>query len=123
MKKFIKQHFTIVIAFSLPILLLATVGINAFIASKNVKTIYNFIYIACDARYTYSNNCTETYRYGVIDNQLIITSLNKPSNRSATPGQIFLYNTNTDTATEISITEAQNLKIFDGATSPDGVTF
>lgn len=131
--EFIKKNFAILLAFALPILLIAVVALSAYLPSLFLSTRYDFVYSTCtDGSNSYPYRCNEylRQRYGVVDNALAVnavdmTELKKDFPQGATPqyaNRIFFHDTKKNESREITLAEAQALKLDGLLTSPDGVT-
>ncbi len=133
MKAFLKRNAVILIAFSLPVILIVGVVLSTYIPSLFLSTNYDFVYTTCtDNGGYYSYNCREylQQRYTVLNNKLIM----KPelqyqdSDKDGvmdineyTP-RIFLHDTQKNQSKEITFEEAQQLSLNGLLSSPDGVT-
>jgi hypothetical protein len=135
MKEFIKKNFALLLAFSLPIILILGIAVSAYLPSFFISTSYNFIYATCsDGRdYYYSDHCNDylSKHYAVVNNKLVenyvdmaqYTNKNDSTNPSEKyTGRIFLYDTKKNESREITLTEAQTLTLNNLLTSPDGIT-
>lgn len=140
MKTFLKKNLTIVLAFGLPVVFIATVALSAYLPSLFLKTDYDYIYATCSGEPFYSPDECQAYleqRYSVVDGKLTIHEV--PDQRpldeysrtypdSATylrqrQSRLLLHDTQTNVSREISLEEAQQLTLNELLTSPDGVTF
>lgn len=135
MKEFIKKNFAVLLAFILPIVLIAVVALSTYLPSIFISTDYNFIYTSCNdgTNYYYSYNCN-TYlqkRYEVVDNKLVVNDIdpnqdldnNKiPDIKEGYTARIFLHDTEKNESREITLVEAQALSLNGLLTSADGVT-
>ncbi len=132
--EFIKKNFVILLAFILPILLIAIVALSTYLPSLFISTNYNFAYTACtDGANYYSYRCDDYLkkRYEVIDNKLVLNPVDTTqySDRKGVPDfkekytdRIFLHDTKKNESREITLAEAQTLSLNNLLTSPDGVT-
>jgi hypothetical protein len=134
MKEFIKKNFILLLAFLLPILLIAIVALSAYVPSLFISTNYNFIYTACTDGNNYYRYSCDTYlqkRYVVVDSKLVVNAvditqdLNKdgvPDFKEGYTDRIFLHDTKNNQSREITLDEAKTLTLNSLLTSPDGVT-
>jgi hypothetical protein len=130
--KFIKQNIVILIAFSLPILLIIGVALSIYIPSLFLSTKYNFVYIICaENNYRY-NNCNNYIqkRYSVVNNRIVINNIDPTldSDNNTIPDinenyttRIILHDTEKNESREIAFEEAQTLTLNNFEKSPDGV--
>jgi hypothetical protein len=133
MKDFIQKHLMVLIAFSLPVLLIIGVAVNALIPSLWLTTNYNFIYAACsdDGNYYYYD-CNDYLKeqFSVVDGKLFINDVTaKDRNNDGEidtqenyTARLFLHNTDTNETREITPEEARTYTLNELITSPDGVT-
>ncbi|HEY4512909.1 MAG TPA: hypothetical protein VJH06_00115 [Candidatus Paceibacterota bacterium] len=137
MKEFIKKNFAVLLAFLLPLALILIVTVGVYLPSLFVSTHYNFLYVSCvnsDNYYSYDYNCANygQKRYSVVNNTLsvnpvdMVADVNKDGvpdySRIADNARIFLHDTQKNESREISLVEAQSLRLDGLLTSPDGVT-
>ncbi len=134
MKEFIKKNLALLLAFILPIILIAIVALSTYLPSLFLSTSYNFVYSSCtDGTNYYSYRCDNYLqkRYSVVDNKLIINDIDptQDSDNNGTPdinenytARIFLHDTKNNESREITLEEAQTLTFNSLITSPDGVT-
>lgn len=134
MKEFFKHNLTLVLAFSLPILLILGVALSTYLPSLFLSTNYNFVYTTCtDGTNYYHYNC-DTYlknRFEVVDGRLAIKDIS-PTLDSNSNGitdlkenyeaRIFVHDTQKNESREITTEEALSLSLNNLITSPDGVT-
>lgn len=134
MKEFLKKNFVLLLAFLLPVVFIAVVALGAYISSRSVVTDYHFVYATCmDGRNYYQYPC-DTYlqkRYTVANNTLVVNSVDMTldSDKNGLPDfnakyidRLFLYNTKKHESREITLSEAQTMRLNGLLTSPDGVT-
>jgi len=135
MQTFLRKNFAIVLAFLLPILLIAGVAVTLYVPSLFLSTDYNFLYALCkDDRNYYNYGTCDSYlraRFTVVDGKLKDTpvdpklDLNKdglPDFSDTYGARVFLHDTQKNESREISVQEAQLLNLNNLLTSPDGVT-
>lgn len=134
MKEFIKKNFAILLAFILPVVLIAFVALSAYVPSVFMKTDYNFVYTSCDSSNYYPYNNCDPYlkkRFSVEDNKLVEKPVDLTEGvREGTPvpvdsgygARIFLHDTEKNVSREITLKDAQALSLDKLLTSPDGVT-
>ncbi len=133
--EFIKKNFAILLAFILPILLIAIVALSAYLPSLFLSTGYNFIYTSCTdgTNYYYAYNCDNylQQRYSVVGNKIVANNVDPTidSDNDSIPdinenytARIFLHNTLTNESREITYEEARTMTLNSLLTSPDGVT-
>lgn len=143
--EFLRKNFAILLAFILPIVLIAIVALSTYLPSLFLSTSYNFIYTSCTdgTNYYYSFNC-DSYlqkRYSVVSNKLVannidpslnlgndkMPALNSDNNKIPDinenyTARIFLHDTAKNESREITFEEAQTLTLNSLLTSPDGIT-
>ena len=133
--EFLKKNFAILLAFILPIVLIAVVALSAYLPSLFLSTGYNFVYTSCTdgTNYYYSYNCDNYLqkRYSVVDNKLVANTVDPTldSDNDKIPdinenyvARIFLHDTEKNESREITFEEAQTLTLNSLLTSPDSVT-
>lgn len=131
---FLKKNFALLLAFLLPVVLIAIVALSTYLPSLFLSTNYNFVYTACtDGRNYYQYPCDNYLqkRYVVVNNKLITKSVDvkEDADKNGIPDfneqytdRIFLHDTQKNVSREITLEEAQSLALNDLLTSPDGVT-
>lgn len=138
MKEFMKKNFAILLAFALPIALIAVVALSTYLPSLFLSTKYNFVYASCyDGRnyYPYDCNVYLKQHYSVKEGKLVtsVVDMKQDTNNDGLPDfgkefvgeyhdRIFLHDTEKNESREITLEEAQTLTLNDLITSPDGVT-
>lgn len=133
MKEFLKKNFAIVLAFVLPVALIAIIALSAYFPSFFLSTDYNFVYSVCTEGNSYSYRCYKypQKRYSVVNNKLVVHGIDPTldSDKDGIPDinenyniRLFLHNTEKNESREITIAEAQTLNLSNLLTSPDGVT-
>ena len=134
MKQFIKNNFVLLLAFTLPLILIIGIAISTYLPSLFLSTDYNFIYTACNEnRNSYPYNCNDYLQklYSVVGNKLVKNNvdMNQDSDKNGQPdfngkydSRIFLHNTQKNESREITLAEAEMLMLNGLLTSPDGVT-
>ncbi len=134
MKEFLKKNFAIVLAFVLPVALIAIVALSTYLPSLFFSTDYNFVYSSCtDGRNYYSYRCDNYLqkRYSVVNNKLVVNDIDstQDSDNDGIPdinenytARIFLHDTKKNESREITLEEAQTLSLSGLLTSPDRVT-
>ncbi len=134
MKEFFKQNLTLVVAFSLPVLLIIIVALSAYLPSLFPSTNYNFVYSACtDGTNYYNYNCNNYLhnRLVVVNGKLLVNDINPTldSDNDGIPDinenyheRIFLHDTEKNESREITMEEARSLSLNNLVTSPDGVS-
>jgi len=133
--EFLKKNIAILLAFILPIVLIAVVALSTYLPSLFLSTSYNFVYTSCadGINYYYSDNCDNYLqkRYSVVGNKLVANNIDPTldSDNDKTPdinenytARIFLHDTAKNESREITFEEAQALTLNSLITSPDGVT-
>ncbi|PJE64054.1 MAG: hypothetical protein COU90_04250 [Candidatus Ryanbacteria bacterium CG10_big_fil_rev_8_21_14_0_10_43_42] len=138
----IKKHAVVILAFALPLLLLAGVLVMAYMPRAHVSTEYDFIYATCDNAselYPYDCGLYLNSLYVVEDGKLKVRNVDvneqilnekRPFPVSDMPldgeqlyvARIFFHDTDKNESHEIAIEEAQALTLYGLLTSPDGVT-
>ena len=133
MKDFIKQNLTLVLAFTLPLLLILFITITTYIPSLLLSTKYDFIYVVCDENQNDYYSC-ESYlaeRYSVSNGYLVQNEVDMaldrnvdgvPDTSSDFSSRIFFHDTEANVSREITIEEASALPLSELLTSPDDVT-
>lgn len=130
--EFIKKNFVILLAFILPIALIAVIALNAYLPLSFISTNYNFVYVSCFGQSNYydCDNYLEK-RYLVVDNKIVANKTDSTlasDNRKTTDinenytARIFLHDTAKNESREITFEEAQALTLNSLITSPDGIT-
>lgn len=134
MKEFLKQNLTLVLAFLLPILLIATIALSTYLPSLLLSTNYNFIYATCannTGYYEYNCNKYLQNRYTVVNGKLLVNDtpfvidsnndniLDKELDFNS---RIFVHDTKKNESREITQEEAVGLTLNNLLTSPDGVS-
>ena len=134
MKEFFKQNLTLVLAFSLPILLIVIVALSTYLPSLFLSTNYNFVYSDCtDGTNYYYHNCNNYLqnRLVVVNGKLVVNDINPTldSDNDGIPDinenykeRIFLHDTEKNESREITIEEARGLSLNNLVTSPDGIS-
>lgn len=131
MKAFIKQNLTLVLAFSLPVILIVFVALSTYLPSLLLSTNYNFVYATCSNDNYY--NCSDylEQRYEVVEGKLTIKDVDPtidsdgdkiPDVKENYTTRLFLHDTKNNESREISPAEAQGLTLNNLLTSPDGVS-
>ena len=134
MKEFLKKNFAIVLAFVLPVALIAIIALSTYLPSLFLSTDYNFIYSSCTEGTNYYPYYCNNYlqkRYSVINGKIVVNSIDpvQDSDKDGVPdvnenytARIFLHDTKKNESREITLEEAQTLSLNGLLTSPDGVT-
>ena len=135
MKEFLKKNFAILLAFILPIALIAIIALSTYLPSLFLSTDYNFVYSSCtDGTNYYSDRRCDNYlqkRYSVVSNKLVVNAIDQaqdsdydgiPDINENYTARIFLHDTKKNESREITLEEAQTLTLNSLLTSPDGVT-
>ncbi len=134
MKAFLTKNFALVLAFLLPIVLIAAVAFSTYLPSQPLPTGYNFVYAVCTDGTNYSPYpCTNSLqkRYTVTSGTLAANEIgqSQDSDRNGIPdikenytSRIFLHDTKKNESREITLEDAQVLKLNSLLTSLDGVT-
>jgi hypothetical protein len=134
MKEFLKKNFALVLAFVLPITLIAVVALSTYLPSLFLSTNYNFIYSSCTEGTNYYPYYCNNYlqkRYSVLNEKIIVNAIDpaQDSDKDGIPdinenytARIFLHDTKKNESREITLEEAQMLSLNGLLTSPDGIT-
>lgn len=135
MKDFFKKNFALVLAFSLPVLLIVVIALSAYLPSLFISTDYNFVYSLCaDGTNNYYSYRCDNYlqkRYSVVNGQLIVNDIDPaldsddegiPDVKEGYTARLFLHDTQSNQTREITQEEAQSLTLNELITSPDGVS-
>ena len=134
MKELIKRNFIIILAFLLPVALIAIIALSTYLPSLFISTNYNFVYTSCtDGSNYYPYQCDNYLqkRYGVENNTLVqkpvdltqdLNNDGKPDYNPQYTDRIFLHDTEKNESREITLEEAKKLTLNSLLTSPDGVT-
>lgn len=124
MKKFLKKNYLVIIAFSLPVLLVVGVALSVYLPAFFLSTDYNFIYSTCADGNSYNYSQCNDYlkkKYSVVNNKLTVN--NVPNEKDLNFSErLFLHNNEKNESREITLAEAQGLNLSNLLTSPDGVT-
>jgi hypothetical protein len=145
MKESLRKNFTLILAFTLPAILIIGIAISVYLPSFFISTNYNFIYASCgDNIDNYSRNCN-TYlsnKYTVengkistledrtanIDNsnqeysQTGTSTLKKVTESPKYEVRLFFHDTAKNESREITLEEAKLFTLNNLITSPDGVS-
>jgi len=131
---YIKKNIIVIIAFALPLLLVAGIAITTYLPGALLSTNYNFVYATCDdGRGYYPYNCVNylSAKYAVVNGVLTEkpVSAEQDSDNDKTPDiqegyvvRFFLHDTKTNEGREIPLEEIQKLSFSGLITSPDGVS-
>ena len=134
MKEFLKKNFAIVLAFVLPVALIAIIALSTYLPSLFLSTDYNFIYSSCTEGTNYYPYYCNNYlqkRYSVVNGKIVINAIDpaQDSDKDGIPdinenytARIFLHDTKKNESREITLDEAQTLSLNGLLTSPDSVT-
>ncbi len=134
MEEFMKKNAIMVIAFALPVVLVAVVALSTYLPSLFFSTDYNFLYSSCTegaGSYSYDCNNYLQNRYTVVNNALAVNPIDplQDADKNGVPDvkknytvHIFLHDTRKNESKEITFEEAQRLQLDGLLTSPDGVT-
>ncbi len=131
--EFVKKNFAILLAFALPILLIGGVALSTYLPSLFLSTNYNFIYTSCADDTNYYYNCASYLekRYSVVGDTLVANSVDLSLDTDGDgvldadetyTARIFLHDTEKNESREITLKEAESLRLNSLLTSPDGVT-
>jgi len=132
MKEFIKKNITLVLAFALPIILIAVVALVAYVPSMFFNSNYNFIYATCGNENYYSYKCDSYLQklYSVVNGKLTVNQvalnidldhdgeIDFDKNYST---HIFFHDVKKNVSREITLQEAQKFSLNGLITDPDGV--
>ncbi len=134
MKEFFKQNLSLVLAFSLPIILIIIVAASTYLPSLYLSTNYNFIYSVCTDGTNYNHYYCNKYlknRLEVVNGKLVVQDINPtldsdndgiPDINESYKERIFLHDTAKNESREITIEEARELSLNNLLTSPDGIS-
>lgn len=135
MKDFFKNNFALVLAFSLPVLLIVVIALSAYLPSLFISTDYNFVYSSCtDGSNNYYSYRCDNYlqkRYSVVNGRLVVNDVDPtldsdsdgiPDVKEGYTARLFLHDTKNNETREITLQEAQSLTLNELITSPDGVS-
>ncbi len=134
MNQFLKKNFALLLAFALPIVLIAIVALSTYLPSLFLSTDYNFVYSSCtDGANYYRYRCDDYLqkRYVVVDDKLVVNTvdLTQDSDKDGVPDfnekytdRIFLHDTEKNESREITLAEGKSLTLSSLLTSPDGVS-
>lgn len=134
--EFIKKHFIMILAFTLPLLLIIGLAASTYIPSLLLSTQYNFVYATCGdgSNYYYEHSNCDVYLnslYMVENDKLLLRTVDpaQDSDNDKIPDiaenyvtRLFLHDTQTNEGREITLNEAQSLNLNVLITSPDGVS-
>lgn len=132
---FMKEHFVVILAFALPLLLIIGLAVSTYVPSLLLSTQYDFVYTTCGdgTNYYYEYNC-DTYLnslYKVENGKLLLRDVDslQDSDNDKTPDvaenyvtRLFLHDTQANEGREITLNEAQSFNFNELITSPDGVS-
>ena len=136
----IKNHWLVILAFALPILLVIGIALSAYWPAWSLSTEYDFVYATCGSNYQssypYNYDCVNYLsNYYQIKNGKLTTievkplgppppkepaEVSKPYTPPAT--HLFLHRSQRNEGREITLAEAQTLKLNELLTAPDGVS-
>ena len=130
---FIKRNFALLLAFILPIALIAAFALSTYLPAFFLSTDYDFIYATCAEGRDYPYRCNDYLqkRFSVANGRLIVSpvDMTRDTDKNGVPdyagtysGRIFLHDTKKNESREITADEAQALSLNGLLTSPDGVT-
>jgi hypothetical protein len=135
MKDFLKNNFAMVVAFSLPVLLIVAIALSTYLPALFISTDYNFVYSSCtDGTNNYYSYRCDNYlqqRYSVVNGQLVVNDVDPaldsdndgiPDAKEGYTARLFLHDTQSNQTKEITLEEAQSLTLNELITSPDGVS-
>lgn len=131
MNEFLKKNFALLLAFLLPIVLIAIIALSTYLPSLFLSTDYNFVYTSCtDARSYRCDNYLQK-RYAVVDSKLVVNPVDMTQDYDKNgvadftekyTDRIFYHDTKKNESREITLSEARALTLNSLLTSPDGVT-
>ena len=124
MKDFLKKNFALLIAFTLPVLLIVVVALSIYLPAFFLSTDYNFVYSTCtDPGSRYNSQCNDylNKKYSVDNDKLVVNKVTDEQDLNFT-GRLFLHDTEKNESREITLDEAKSLKLNSLLTSPDGVS-
>lgn len=130
---FIKKNFVLLLAFSLPVLLIVGVALSIYLPSQLLSTKYDFVYALCTNGTSYTFGCQDPARlpYQVQNGALVVTEIDPKQdlNGNGVPDineryryRLFLHNTQKNESTEITLDQGKTLQLSGLLTSPDGLT-
>ena len=134
MKEFFKKNVMVILAFALPMALIAGVAFFAYAPSLFFSPTYDFLYATCDNGASYHTyNCNEYLqkRFSVENGNLVENYVNpevdlnndgKSDGGETYKARIFLYNAAKNESREIKIEDIKKISLSDLLTSPEGVT-
>jgi|SRR3989344_6461762 len=116
----ITKNIPLLVGIALPIVFIFIISIIIFTPSLFIKPQYNFLYSNDDYYYNYNQRYSNTYI--VENNHVLLSPLPTTTGikyQSDNP-PLFLYDVKTDSTHQIDWSEAKNLLIDAGPSSPDG---
>ncbi len=128
-----KRAILLAVAFLLPLLFIMTVFITSYVPSVSLSTNYNFVYATCsEGSSPYSYYCSNFLhnRYQVENGQIVEQEIPEDLDSDGDGvldvnenyrTRLFLHDTELNESEEISLVEAQRLRLDERITSPDGV--
>lgn len=131
---FIKKNIVLILAFSLPVVLIGVVALSSYLPSRFLSTNYNFVYTLCtDGVNSFSYYCERSMvpQYQVQEGKLVVVPVDPKQdvNGNGVPDvnekfsrRFFLHDTQKNVSTEITIDQAKSLQFSDLLTSPDGLS-
>jgi hypothetical protein len=133
MQDFLKKNGIILLAFLLPIVVIAGVALSVYLPSAFLKTDYDFVYISCSNINGTVRDCSQAFqrKYDVQHQHIAIREIgiaqdfnsdNIPDRHQLSSDRIFYHDTKKNESYEISFDDAKKLVLNDLITSPDGVT-
>ena len=131
MAPFLKNNLAVILAFALPILLVIGIALSVYLPSSFLSTEYDFVYAVCDNRgidrygdsLPYPRDCYSYLNavYKVKNGKLAVQEVNFEGNDSYV-ARLFRHDSQKNEGREITLAEAQTLKLSGLITSPDGVS-
>lgn len=117
-----KKNIPLLVGIALPILFIVGISIAVFVPSIFINPQHNFIYTEENTYYGYGQGYRSTYK--VENDRIVLEQLpmrDKDTYKGDAP-TLYVYNIKTDTSHQISIDQADLLRIDPGPSSPDGYT-
>ena len=116
-----KRKLPLIIAFSIPLLMIVLLAAFIYLPGLGKKPKYNFLYMTGNSYYDINNGNFYVSRGRLVQNQPAGSSESlAPSRPPIGPVRFYVYDVSKDLATEVSFLQAQNYTLDPSSTSADG---
>jgi len=120
-----KQKLPIYIALAIPVLMIVLVAGFVYFPGLGKNPVYDFVYVSGNSTHYYGyGNQEYTVNNGKLTKNPLPPYLNEPKSviPFASDSHFYLYDTEKETATEISFEQAEGHSLDSSTESPDGYT-